>query len=203
MRTTISWSTAESLREFGLLTARWLLGKDAEYPLYGGPPDPETAEILRDLLVLNRRGLVSLFSQPAEPIASGGSGQRSAFEGLAEEQLARRVAALTLYTDLLVFLYEPCATGGYQVPISTWEYHPYTWCGASFGEENIEPLVEISSIAGKLALLGAWRVVVIDPKWGRKRLLWNSLRKVTHPRFQASWLISPSPDLGLEADLVR
>lgn len=196
-----SWADAESLEDLGELTARWLQGEGFEHPLYGDGPDGETAEILSDLVVLNRGGLVTTFSQPGEPIDEEGFGQRAAVEGYASEELARRIATVTLHTEVLVFIYEPGWKGGCQVPISIAEHHPYTWCGAVFGAEELTWWGEMCSPQGMLTLLGAWTVVAIDPKWGRKRWLWRELRRITNPRTPGTrYTIAPHPDLGHPED---
>lgn len=195
------WSEAKSLEDLGEVTARWLQGEGFEHPLYGGGPDEETAEILADLVLLNRRGLVTTFSQPAEPIDNTGFGQRAAVEGYASEELARRIATVTLHTDLLVFLYRPGWEGGYQVPITLSEHHPYSWCGAVWGDEELIHWMKVCFEEGMLTLCGAWTVVAIDLKWGRKRRLWRELRRVTNPRGRGSaFSISPHPEHGHPKD---
>lgn len=196
-----SWADAGSLEDLGELTAGWLQGEGFEHPLYGNGPDEETAEILSDLVALNRRGLVTTFSQPGEPLDDAGFGQRAAVEGCASEEMARRIAAVTLYTDLLVFVYQPGWEGGYQVPITVCDHHPFSWCGAVWGLEERQYLADACSPRGALALYGAWEVVAIDPKWGRKRRLWRELRRITNLRTPGTrYTIAPHPDLGHPED---
>ena len=205
MRTPLGWRDAGSLEELGGLTTAWLEGKLKEHPCDGDEPDPETLEILADLLHFNRHGLVTTFSQPAEGIDETGSGQRAAVEGLAQESVARAIGALGLYTDLLVFLFEPGGEGGYMLPITTEEFHPFTWCGAHEVEAQLQGFEDVCSKEGLAAILNAWTVIVIDPKWGRKRYLWNHLRRALVGRDSkaARWRVEPSPHHDLEVDFVR
>lgn len=198
----LSWENAGSLADLGRVTAAWLRGEVDDHPCCGGGPDPETSAILPDLLLLNQRGFVTTFSQPGESIDAG-NGQRAAVEGFAEETLARALGSLTLSTDLLVFIYEPFGVGGYQVPITIVDFHPFTWCGSSSGPDDLHSFAEFFSPAGIHALSTAWRVVAIDPRWGRSRYLWRHLCRVTHSRKNDRWDITPSVELELDTDLVR
>ena len=73
----LSWKSAQSLKDLGELTARWLEGVDIEHPCYlGGGPDPETSPLVPDLVELNRSAFVTECSQPGRPMTNG-SGQRS------------------------------------------------------------------------------------------------------------------------------
>lgn len=191
------WAEAETLEDLIAVNLRWLRGEGFSHPLGGDEPDAETSEILDDLLCLNRRGLLTTFSQPADLDDAGG--QRAAVEGYATEQVARVIGAVTLHTDLLVFIYEPGEHGGYQVPITVWDYHPYTWCGEAWGDEDLQWFAEYRPRAMRV-LRTLWTVTAIDPKWGRKRYLWRELRRATNPTSPASpYSISPSPKLGLDS----
>lgn len=58
------WLSAETLPELGELTARWVAGELPLSATYGGPPDPETADIARTLIKVNRAGALTIESQP-------------------------------------------------------------------------------------------------------------------------------------------
>ena len=198
-----SWEEATSLADLGHLTAAWLQGRLEEHPCCAGGPEGETSAIVDVLIALNQGGFVTTFSQPAEPIDETGSGQRAAVAGYANEPLARAFASLTLSSELLVFAYEPNAAGGYHVPISTQDHHPYTWCGLPEGPEELEQFASLLRPEAVRALRDAWQVVAIDLKWGRSRLLWRELVRVTRAGRNGTWTIAPSPDLGLDCDYVR
>jgi hypothetical protein len=201
----LEWREANSLADFGELTVAWLKGTLKYHPADGDSPDYETNEIVEDLVQLNRRGFVTTFSQPGVSIDESGSGQRATVEGFTSEPLARAIGAWGLHSELLVFVYEPSAEGGYQVPITTSEFHPFTWCGPAWGEESFQGYDDVCSLEGLAALRSAWTVVVIDPKWGRKHYLWNQLRQATTKRRSKDfrWSIEPSPDLDLNVDFIR
>ena len=205
MNKQLTWRTAGSLEELGDLTSAWLQGRLKEHPCYGDEPDPETLEILPDLLHFNRHGLVTTFSQPAERIDETGSGQRAAVQGLAPEAVARAIGALGLYTDLVVFIFEPGADAGYMLPITTEEFHPFTWCGSTCSEAEALGFESVCSKAGLAAILNAWTVIVIDPKWGRRRYLWDHLRRALVRRDvrTARWRVEPSPNLDLDDNFIR
>ncbi len=186
------WESASSLFDFGELMIEWLEGKRTQ-PLHEDPPCPETAEIKEDLKYLNRIAFVTTCSQPGAPVEEG-SGQRAMVEGLASQSLAWAIATLGLETDLLVSIYPPGSTGGYMVPVTTEEFHPFTWCGEALDDEDLEHLYEATGPIGRDILKKAWSVVAIDPKWGRKRCLWDELRRVTTT--ETPWTIEPHPSLG-------
>lgn len=198
------WRQAQTLEEIGELTARWLEGALPYCPFYGGSPDNETGPLISFLASWNRQGLVTVFSQPGQALDEEGSAQRACFEGYAQEVLVRRVAAMTLYTDLLVFIFPPGVVGGYQVPVTVCEYHPFTWLGSSGDvlEENPR-LEEHLSEAGIAALESAWKVIAIDLHWGRNNYLWEQVSRIlTSETFIQPFTITPSPYLLLDRDLV-
>jgi hypothetical protein len=198
-----SWEEARSLSDIGFLTAEWLQGRLDGHPCCFGGPEDESSSIVDVLVALNQGGFVTTFSQPAEPIDETGSGQRAAVSGYAGAPLARALASLTLSGELLVFAYEPNAAGGYHVPISTQDHHPFTWCGLPEGPEELAHFSSVLSPIAVRTLRDAWQVVAIDLKWGRSKLLWRELVRVTRAGKNGIWTIVPSPDLGLDCDHVR
>lgn len=71
------WREAQTLDELGELTARWIEGTLPYYPFYGETIDPETEPLQDKLAYFNRNGLVTTFSQPAEPLDEEGFAQRA------------------------------------------------------------------------------------------------------------------------------
>lgn len=198
-----AWSRAKTLNDLGEITALWIEHRLNFHPCYGDGPDSETDEIAGYLANFNRLGLVTTHSQPAEAIDDSGSGQRACIEGYASEETAKRLAAVTLHTDLLVFIFEPGGTGGYQIQITTQNFLPFTWCGGCCGQEQLFCFEEVCGLDAKRALANAWTVVAIDPEWGRKSRLWCELSKVLQGKTGDRYSISPSPDLELDSDFVR
>lgn len=195
-----NWRTARSLADMGELTVLWLLG---QLPHPGGyeSPDEETMRIQDALVRLNRGGFVTEFSQPGEKLKNGFA-QRAAVSGFCSEAVARKLAALTLCSDLIVIAYPPNELvrqlWGYMIPITVEDYHPFTWSGR-YGDPR-ESMRGLSRQALKI-LRDSWYVVMIDPRWGREKYLWQkalrALQCGTEP-FQSS----PSPDLPLDTDFV-
>jgi hypothetical protein len=168
------WKNAKTLSEIGELTARWIEGTLPFHPCYGENPDEETDSIQKHLINFNRNGLVTTFSQPAESLNEEGYAQRAALEGFTEEDTAKKIAALGLYTDLLVFVYPPEVKWGYQIPISLQEFRPFTWVGPRWEfEEGLGCFTEYCSEEAMKSLKASWQVVVIDLQWGREDHLWQ------------------------------
>lgn len=190
------WARAGSIEDLTALTIEWLEGVRGGHPMQGDgePADAETAEISDDLIFLNQSGFLTTFSQPGMTIEDG-SGQRAAVGGVCSKELAWTIAAVGLETDLLPFPYPPEWAGGYMVPITTFEFHPCTWCGGAYDEEWIKSnFGDGCSPEGIAAIRSSWSVAVIDPIWGRKRHLWNELRRVIST--ETRWNIE-TPGRGL------
>jgi hypothetical protein len=198
------WRTPTTLEAIGELTAQWLEGKIDYHPLAGGSPDDETRPLQNSLASVNRQGLVTTFSQPGQALDNQGSSQRAAVEGFAKETIAKRIATLTLYTELLTFIFPPDVTWGYQIPITLEDYHPFTWLGAWDAELVLDGFEEVCSDEAIMELRRAWGVVVIDLNWGREDYLWRHLAHalVSSPDPQAPFDVSPASGLGLEADFI-
>ncbi len=195
------WREAKTLEELGELTAKWIEGKLSYYPCYGGDADAETTPLQETLAYFNRNGLVTTFSQPAEPIDEEGSSQRACVDGYAREEVAKKLAALGLCTDLLVLIYPPNWTGGYQVPITLSEFRPFTWCGTCWGYEELECFTEDCSEEALESLRIAWKVVVIDLQWGREDYLWHHVHSALSKPFDKPFSVVPA-DLELGTDFV-
>jgi hypothetical protein len=198
-----AWKNAKTLDDLGELMARWIEGALEHRPAYyGSEPDEETAPLRDTLAAYNRKGLLTTNSQPGMPIDDEGCGQRAWVEGYAKEARARRLGALGLWTDLLVFLFPPGNyTWGYQIPITVEEYHPFTWTGHHGGHEELEPFAEDLSHEALDALARAWKVVLIDPRWGRKSYLWEHVSAVLEGKQDADkrFSVTPAhPDLGTD-----
>ena len=170
----LSWETAKTLKDLGELTARWLEGADIEHPCYqGGGPDPETSPLVPDLVELNRSEFVTECSQPGQPMTNG-SGQRAFVAGFCREDVARHVAALGLWTDLIVIAFPPGFEDGRYIPITIDDYRPYTG-GGRHGSDEFKHYTRACGAEAVEELRSSWTVHVIDPQWGRDRYLWEHM----------------------------
>jgi hypothetical protein len=83
------WGEAKTLEELGEVTAKWIEGSVSYHPCYGGDIDDETTPLGEKLSYFNRNGLMTTFSQPAEPLDEEGFSQRACLEGYAREEMER------------------------------------------------------------------------------------------------------------------
>ncbi len=191
------WTRARSLRDIGRLTAAWLERSLSESPWYGGPPNPETAEIVPILAALNHIGFVTTASQPGrDPV--DGYAQRASVSGYASWALADLLEGATATTEL-VTVKLPAVDVPSSIPItvsaeraSAFNDRSRVSPACTFGGSSASPLAirqmysegpaELGYPAlsdEALALLAeSARVTVIDPVWGRRELLWSVLEDV-------------------------
>lgn len=195
------WGEAKTLEELGEVTARWIEGSVSYHPCYRADIDAETRPLGKKLAYFNRNGLVTTFSQPAEPLDEEGFSQRACVEGYAREDVAKRIATIGLYTELLILIYPPDWQGGYQIPITLDEFHPFTWCGGVWGYEEFECFAEDCSPEAMEELKSAWKVVVIDLQWGRENYLWNHVYDALTKPFDKPFDVTPA-DKGLGTDFI-
>lgn len=169
------WQRARTLADLGQLTAQWLEGTISYHPSYGAPePHAETHDLVPALARANRAGYVTTNSQPGQPL-TGGSGQRAYVSGFCTEQLADKIRAAILGTDLIA-LVTPAGWENYiQIPVTIDDGAEFTWVGGTYDEANIEHFYAQDCPSALPALLAAWQVEVLDPAWGRNDLLWAAL----------------------------
>jgi len=179
------WAEARTLSDLGELTARWLEGGINYQPAWeSGRPDAETEPLVPVLVIANRGGFVTHFSQPGA-IASSGRGQlRAAVSGFAAPELISRLQETALGTDLVLLAYPPGGgLDGLQLPIGMSDGVAYAGAGAEMRSEAIEeyygPDCHPDAVA---ALREAWQATLIDPHWGRNDLLWDRLRAAVGAR---------------------
>lgn len=186
------------LAELGERTARWLEGHAPEP--FGGydEPDTETQHLIPALATLNRAGYVTTGSQPGEPPGPGMGGkdwqQRAAVDGFADDDTLARIKAVVACTELVLIVnriqvppnwhrWIPARarpldrrgwTGQVVVSAST-DGEGATWFGGRMPYDDFELNFKQVDDATFTALLNAWQVTVIDPRWGRDDLLWDTL----------------------------
>jgi len=172
------WREAHTFEDFCELTAKWIEGKLKYYPLYGECIDSETIPLRGTLAEFNRRGFLTMDSQPAQPLDEHGCGQRAYVMGYACEDLAKRIASLTENTDLLVLIFEPGVDNGHRIWARVHEFHPVTCVGGAIASTLLSLFEQTCGEAAMLSLKSMWRVIVIDLQWGRKTYLWEHVRRI-------------------------
>lgn len=174
------WARARSLDDAGALMVEWLDARTLVHPGHLAPPDPETDEIADDLRALNRMGgVVTTTSQTGWRGLSGR--QRAYVMGIATPAAAaelkqRALSAGMIWTDegrsdtdrgnsgrkvaLTSGWFLPAWFVRYRIPEHSAEFVPWM-TGVPDGERE------------------TWRCfAAADPKWGRKRTLWDAFLDV-------------------------
>jgi len=167
------WAQARTLRDLGVLMARWMEGDITYQPGYGAAgPDPETDALIPFLSAANRAGFVTTFSQPGQP-AEDGWCQRAAVEGFCDDQLADRLVDGLAGTDLVVLAHFPGCAGEVRVPVTLIGGGAYTWVPNPLDAFDIDQWYGESCRPEALDAM-----CVFDPVWGRDDVLWSELRRV-------------------------
>ncbi len=174
------WANAPTVEHVGELMAWFCLGELQSWPGHAGPTDPETREAnLGPVLAgMNRRGFITLCSQPGVDLDGQGWQQRAAVDGLATPAVLAQLRGLTAGTRLQVIAHPP----------SRWR-HDYSRAVdvTRVGEHNVtrfgsrSPTREIrfmfdgvpDCVVDELAAM--WQVTIVDPEWGAESLLWDRL----------------------------
>ena len=186
------WQEAMTFADLCNLTAQFISGDISFIPSYGGSGvDEETDPIVPQLVKLNKHGFMTVDSQPG--YLDEDWGQRACVDGFALKETALKIAALTLYTDLYIGVFEPGYDGGAIIPVIIRDFQPHGWAGSA-GFEEIEFYKEVCNKRAIQALSQAWYISAIDLKWGRKNHLWKELTKVFDS--PSLYSIKPHPDLN-------
>ncbi|WP_054564414.1 MULTISPECIES: hypothetical protein [unclassified Frankia] len=182
----LNWLTARNLSDLGELTARWLEGTVATGPAFGGALDEQTRTIAPRLASINRRGLVTLASQPAQRIADG-YGRRAFVEGFIDEPRALTVSRMLLGTDIILLIRPPAWSATHrsirparpaEITVEISAGMPLTRAGNCHTYADIKYLYGMCGGCSRRAVasLGhACQVTAIDPVWGRPDYLWEAL----------------------------
>jgi hypothetical protein len=174
-----AWAEADSLADLRDLTARWLTGDLSMHPGHCGPPDPETAPMIDVLAAANRRGLLTIGSQPGAcetgPDGTSYYRQRGTVIGLADTSSEARLRALASQAGLhYVAARTPrrrCARiGSFAVDEATlasgrvrYQFEPT----ATISRRELAQLV--FPACGERAVTAAqdaFQVSIVDPQWG-------------------------------------
>ena len=180
------WRDARSIGDLGGAMAGWLEGRVSGSPGCSAGPDDETLPLVPVLARLNRRGFVTVMSQPGDAgtMADGRPWtQRAAVEGrmAASDPLLRRIVRAARAAGLLVTVHgceravgpsrgfvatrrgtETGITVGGRVSRSQ---RRAEWCGA--GRRARRQLTR-EGVA----------LAVVDPVWGRDDVLWPLLDRL-------------------------
>ena len=186
------WKEAQSFHELCSLTAAFIDGQLPYMPEWGGSSvDAETSPLVPYLAALNRAGFLTTTSQPGEDFPKWK--QRAFVDGFALEPVARRIARLSLYSDLHIVVSPPGFEVGFHTPVILRDFQPHGWAGFCRGTPDDE-FGEDCSPAARIALQKAWCVSVVDLAWGREEHLWKELTR------ELCYSEQPHPDLGLETN---
>lgn len=171
------WVEAVTLEQLGELVAQWLERRIAVPLQYGAaPPDSETDQLVPVLAQLNRAGFVTDDSQPGEIV--GDSAQRAFVTGYCDQDIAERLASVSVREDLVVVSQPTDPRAPFQLPVTRDEtntstslsgtYAPCNGDDASWPWPGLRPEM-------RAVLLDTWYVSVCDPVWGRDDVLWPAL----------------------------
>ena len=166
------WRTARTLEDLAQATIAFLRGDLGETPVHGGPPDPETAPLIADLMRMNAAGFITVDSQPGE--VSPGWSQRAYVEGLCTEATAARIEAAVLGTELVLLSFAPGAIGEASITVSLDGRTPNTFLGRA-DPSYFNDLIGNGSPELDAELARAWTLQIFDPVWGRSDMLLSAL----------------------------
>jgi hypothetical protein len=148
-----AWRAAESFRDLCELTARFVEGDLPFSPIYGAETvDEETTPLVPYLSALNWAGFLTTDSQPGEQ--SPEWQQRATVDGYALEPTAKRIARISLYTDLHIVVAPPRTELGFHTPVILRDFMPHGWGG--FSDFDLEHFAEICSVPAMRELEQAW-----------------------------------------------
>ncbi|WP_051451056.1 DUF6919 domain-containing protein [Actinospica robiniae] len=174
------WQYARTLADLGDLTADWLEGGNSYLPAYLPSQDgkirpaDETVSLIPHLARANRNGFVTTSSQPGVALADC-SGQRAFVGGFCTADTAERIQDACLGTDLIAIATPPAWENPTRIAVSIRDAKPCTWAGAVVSVVDIGVYYGEDCPRAVASLFLAWQVAIIDPAWGRARLLWERL----------------------------
>lgn len=219
------WARSGTLAELGEVTARWAEGEVKFHPNgYDEGPAPETDELVPALAALNRSGFVTSGSQPGIGPVVGYDGnvwwQRAAVDGYTDKATADRLEAACAEAGLIVIRNGPAkwrTTWKNSVPVTAspvevgagppdsddLPHYVHTHFGTHLSRRAVK--FDFDGY-GTRALLTAEQVTIIDPVWGRRDHLWDTIAGDAHqPTVDANddgrGAESPHPD-GLDAPML-
>lgn len=173
------WHQARTVRDVGLLTARWLDGDALLHPSYGSVrdsrPDDETAQITPTLVAANRAGFVTTNSQVGTYVHEYGvSRQRAEVQALVDPaDIDRLITPLLERDDLVTDVHSPEDRRRYDL----------RW-GGKFSPSRGMIAFWYDGVGAEAvaALERSYYVEVTDPVAGRDARLWPALDELAQER---------------------
>lgn len=181
------WSDARTLADLGELMAKWIEADLQTRPGYHGPSDLDTAELEVLCGDLCRSGYVTENSQAADEWDDRGTVMqaRAWITGFAGDDTLARLRAACEGTDLMVFAYRtPPRRWWPQRRRSIEDSVPivanalgldYALVEGPFSRSDVRTMWDGVSGEALDAVLDAWQVTVLDPRWCRNDLLIDTL----------------------------
>lgn len=175
-----AWRAARTFEELCELAARFVEGRTSFFPGWlASTTDEESDAIAVDLAALNRRGFLTVASQPAAAPHEGHDGQvwkRRAFVlGFCRPALAKEVERACAPLGLATAAFPPASEdAGTPEPVGLRGDDAYLFAGVSAREEELELFAPWISDAALADLAGTCYVSVHDPVWGRADVLWRA-----------------------------
>lgn len=153
----------------------FLEGKIPQCPTHGAPLDPESADILSQLLQINSARVVSVDSQPG--IVSENCSQRAYLDCYMRESTYNKLFGALAGTEFIIIA-EPYVSSHeilYQIPVTFYgdDITSSIPVGSCFDMDFI--LENCSSRRSKNILKKVWHIYIIDPIWGRPTDLFDAI----------------------------
>lgn len=189
-----AWRSARDLADLCRLGAQWLEGDVSMQPAWRAGPDEEMLPLIPALAALNRAGFYTTASSPADDAESFDGlrwRQRAGVEGFADETLAFRLRESARAAGLAAVVLCPQGRprkgwdSAFEVAITERDGAQYTWLGQHLSRREIRSRGAtgwgICRRSAVRALCDSWQVAIVDPEWGRERLLWGVLAAAVRP----------------------
>jgi len=187
-----AWNSAVHFKDICELTAKFIEGTMPLFPGYSADTvAKETEDLIPYLASFNRSGFLTTTSQPGEDDPDWK--QRAFVDGFAQEKIARKIAKVSLHSELHIVAVPPGYSAGFHTPVILREFMPHGWSGFSSFDE-LDFFEEYCNPDAMAELRMAWSISIIDLKWGRDDYLWPTICKAI------CYSERPHPDLGLDFD---
>lgn len=172
-----AWRRCRTLSDQGACVVDWLEGRHSRTPTYCGGPDPETAELIPRLVEINLAGLVTHNSQPG---AVGSWRQCAYLNAYGPPPLVRAVAVAAVGAGLSVDTDLPEGPRTEKPPRRPWRDRLRTprtkrdeAVAVLWPRDQVFPTTRWFRRDMRKALDRAAHICIVDPRPGRKDLLWD------------------------------
>ncbi|MFJ9846316.1 DUF6919 domain-containing protein [Kitasatospora sp. NPDC101155] len=179
------WRAARTAADLGDLTAQWLQGHLSYHPTVGRTgPDQETPghpELLAALLLANRSGFVTHFSQPGYSGAGADDAwwtQKAAVSGfVTDPQTAHRLHVAAEEWDLQLREYRFTYIGALPEPITVTERggRPHTRAGRALPASDVRLIWRGAGREAVRAMERAWQITLAERHASPSGDLWRAL----------------------------